>query len=447
MGDDRVTILCTGDIHLGCYPSRLPRREDGLSVAHVWQSIVEQAISLDVDIIALTGDVVDRDNRYFEAFGPLESGVRRLGEAGIPTYVVSGNHDFDVLPRLVDAVGAETFHLLGRGGRWESQVFERDGEPVLELMGWSFPSQHFRSSPFADFEGASTAGVPTVGLLHADLDQPDSPYAPVSSAELETHSMDAWLLGHIHKPRERRTPSDGIILYPGSPQALDPGERGVHGPWLLQVAPGTSPTARQIPLATVRYRELAVDLSDVDTKEDFEREVPERLRADLREISEGAGSLERVVYRLRYVGRTALHRELSGLSNAMIDDLEVPFDGVTGAVDKVEVLTKPRVDLDEIARGHDPPAVLAALLLELQDPELEPAEIPQAQKELFRRLRRRFTDIQSSNAYGPLRADQRTAEAPDNEDTRRLVLAEGMTLLDELLAQKRSLRQKRQEVS
>jgi DNA repair exonuclease SbcCD nuclease subunit len=447
MGEDRVTILCTGDVHLGRYPSRLPRREDGWSVAHVWQSIVEQAINSEVDIVALTGDVVDRGNRYFEAFGPLESGVRRLGKAGIPTFAVSGNHDFDVLPRLVDAVGAETFHLLGRGGRWESQVFERDGEPVLELMGWSFPNQHFRSSPFADFEGPHTTGVPTVGLLHADLDQPDSPYAPVSSTELEAHSMDAWLLGHIHKPQERRTPSDGIILYPGSPQALDPGERGLHGPWLLEVAPGSSPTARQIPLATVRYLELAVDLSEVDTKEDFERELPEYLRADLREISEGAGALERVVYRLRYVGRTELHRQLTEFSNAMLDDLELTFEGVTCSVDKVEVLTKPRVDLDEIARGHDPPAVLAALLRELRDPELDPGAIPEGQRQLVKRLRRQFADVHTSNAYGPLRANQRTAEAPDNEEIRRLVLAEGMTLLDELLAQKRSLPQKRQEIS
>lgn len=432
MGNDRVAILCTGDLHLGRRSSRVALDEHTFSVTHVWESIVDQAIQRRVDAVALTGDVVDRDNRYYEAIGPLERGVRRLGERGIPTYAVSGNHDFDVLPRLIDVVGVDSFHLLGRDGKWELQTLERDGEPVLEIAGWSFPSEHYHRSPLADFDDLDDAGVPRVGMLHADLDQPSSPYAPVTRGELEQHAMAVWLLGHIHLPQERRTASDDLILYPGSPQALDPGERGPHGPWLINVSPGVRPTAQQIPLATVRYRELGIDLDGVDTEDDFQRVVPDRIAEDLANLADGAGALERVVYRLGLQGRTALHRELFGLSSSLLGNFERSFGRITAGVDKAEIQTRPKVDLDELSRGQDPPAVLASLLR-----EIETGEISEERRPLFQRLRAQLSDLHRCNAYSPLRGERDTARAPDEEEVRRFVLLEGMTLLDEMLAQKR----------
>ena len=52
-------------------------------------------------------------------------------------------------------------------------------------------------------------------------------------------------------------------MYPGSPQALDPGEPGPHGAVLLEVAGGRVGSAERVPLSTVRYDEIAVDVSGV----------------------------------------------------------------------------------------------------------------------------------------------------------------------------------------
>jgi exonuclease SbcC len=112
---------------------------------------------------------------------------------------VAGNHDVQVLPRLADSVPG--FGLLGRGGRWEVvELRSRDGGQI-RVAGWSFPAAQVRTSPLAD--GLSVAGPGTgllVGLLHCDRDVAGSPYAPVRSAELEAAPVDAWLLGHIHRP-------------------------------------------------------------------------------------------------------------------------------------------------------------------------------------------------------------------------------------------------------
>ena len=82
----RTRILCLGDLHLGLLPSRLPaevidspeeRRK--ASTAAVWLRAVEAAIDRRVGLVLLSGDVVDRDNRYFEAFGSARGGVGSAG--------------------------------------------------------------------------------------------------------------------------------------------------------------------------------------------------------------------------------------------------------------------------------------------------------------------------------------------------------------------------------
>ncbi|MEF8866370.1 MAG: metallophosphoesterase, partial [Salinibacter sp.] len=92
-------ILCTGDLHLGRYPSGVHSRDREWAVDRVWENTVSYAIQQAVDGVVLTGDVVDAQNKRYEALGPLQRGLRRLGDAGIPVVAVAGNHDFDALPR------------------------------------------------------------------------------------------------------------------------------------------------------------------------------------------------------------------------------------------------------------------------------------------------------------------------------------------------------------
>lgn len=434
MADERVRILCAGDLHLGRRPSRVGARERALSVDHVWDKMIERAVDQAVDLVALTGDLVDRDNRFFEAVGALERGMRRLADEGIPAFAVAGNHDHDVLPRVIETIGSDALHLLGRGGRWESHLLERDGEPLLRLAGWSFPTQHVERSPLDDLDAELTdahESVPSIYLLHADLDQKTSRYAPVMSSELDDHRAAAWLLGHIHRPQTHRTASDALVLYPGSPQALDPGERGVHGPWIVEVGGGRAPRARQIPMATVRYRTLAIDLDGVDAAEDFERAATEQMRRDLDEITDGAGELRRVIYRLELTGRTPLHRKLGGFAEELSERLRLDFDGGRASVDRVRVETRPAVDLEEVARGHDPPAVLARLLL-----DLDGGELADEHRALAKKVMRELEGVRQANAYAPLRVSGADGGRPDDQAARRLLFDEGLRLLDELLAQK-----------
>ena len=79
-------ILCTGDIHLGRRPTRLPETVDPhiLRPTSIWKSFVSTAIERKVDAVVLTGDVVDESNKFYEAFSVLQSGIRSLAKQGIP---------------------------------------------------------------------------------------------------------------------------------------------------------------------------------------------------------------------------------------------------------------------------------------------------------------------------------------------------------------------------
>lgn len=424
-----IRILCTGDIHLGRRPTRIPADSSETTVEHIWEQMVDYAVNQDVDAVVLTGDVVDQENKFYESFGPLQRGLQELASNDIDTFAVSGNHDWDVLPELVDTLDTERFHLLGRGGRWESATLERDGEPLVRFVGWSYPERHVRWSPLESFETPINDGVPVFGLLHADLDTPDSPYAPVTTAELSGSAVDGWLLGHIHSPTENDL-GGSLGLYPGSPQPLHPGEPGAHGPWMVEVTDGGQVQARQLPHATVRYEEIELQVGDIDAGGQFRSAVTDRVQEALKKHGQESESLRRAVYRIRCTGRTSLRREFEAQRASIISNLKIPFDDRTATIDRIDFDTRPERNLEELARGSDPPAVLAGLLVDLQKGTLD-----EEARELLMATKQSMDDASQTNAYAPLRRSSEAGGLPDNEDIREILFQQGMILLETLMAQ------------
>ena len=362
-----MKILAVGDMHLGRTPSRLPPElhAPDLGPAEAWRRTVAAAVDEGVKAVLLAGDVVDRDDDFFEAYRALEHGVRTLADAGIDVIGVAGNHDVKVLPRLVRHI--PQFRLLGEGGRWESCRIEGNGESVT-LWGWSFPQPRVLSSPL---DGHSLDPMPGInlGLLHCDRDAgPDSPYAPTSRLELARAGLDGWLLGHIHKPDALTAASPNGYL--GSLTGLDRGESGPRGPWTITVHDGRIAEVEHLPLAPLRWEALDVDLEGIG--EPFQ--AKERLLASITELDGRMASLPRapnaIGLSVSLIGRT-------GFGNAALDQLS-PEDrnethtGAAGTryfVESVHLDTRPEIDLEELARRQDPVGLLAARLLWLDRPE------------------------------------------------------------------------------
>lgn len=357
-----LTLLCTGDIHLGRHPSRIPPELDGqeFSPRSIWLSTVKEAIDRNVDALVVTGDIVDRENRYFEAFGAFENGVTELAEADIPLVAVGGNHDSDALPRMISDLDRKGLQLLGEGGEWGRWTLQSDDEPLLHLDGWSFSNEEVLDSPIDDYEVEPDADVPVVGLLHADVDARGSRYAPVGLSELRGSQIDGWLLGHIHLPGVL-VESDPFVFYPGSPQPLDPGEREAHGPWELRIDENGSIEADHIPLASIRYEELSLDVGDIEDYTTVATEVSDAVTEFVREEVE-TGYLELFLPRVTLIGRTPAHADLIENQDTVEDDLALQIGSLPVRVEKLEIETQPAIDLEEYAGGDSPAAWIAELL-------------------------------------------------------------------------------------
>jgi DNA repair protein SbcD/Mre11 len=427
-----MRLLLTADLHMGRRPSRLPEHIDTgpLSSTACWSAIVDTAISERVDLVALAGDVVDQANRFYEAVGPFEEGVRRLAAAGIRVVAVAGNHDHETLGAVAGNLDPEIFTLLGRGGRWERVTIERDGAAALHVDGWSFAQTWCDEDPLRDYRPAPADGVPLLGLLHADLEVGVSRYAPVRLADLRRHPAALWLLGHVHAPALHELEGAATVLYPGSPQAMDPGETGAHGVWLAELDGASRFTLRKLPLSTVRYETLEVDVSGEESEAAIDTRVSGAVGDLLREtVENGCGPLRYLSLRVRLTGRTALHRVLPGRLERIVPELEMEHGGVTALVERATLATRPALDLAELARGRDAPGILARLAL-----AIESGELSAAQEALLQRAVRSADEVRGARTYRSV-AD-RGGEGSARAESLEVLREHSLLLLDTLVAQK-----------
>ena len=424
MPGPRARLLVSGDFHLGRYPSRVPPGDPALTVEAVVRALVDHAIERRVDAVVLTGDLADESNKYFEAYGVLERTLHRLQDAGIPVVAVAGNHDYDVLGSVADAVG-EGITVLGRGQTWEAMTLDMGGRPAVRLVGWSYAGPHVHASPLDTWPAPDE--VPTLGIVHGDLDVAGSPYAPVAQADLRGSGAAGWLLGHVHAPRVQ---SEGpLVLYPGSPQPLDPGEPGPHGAWIVEVADDGAVTAEMVPLATVRYDRLAVALDGAADATEIRERVAQALREHGEHARRSAPSVRRAVVRLVLTGRTPAYRAVEAVVAELEATGETTAGGLTVTVDRIEDRARPALDLVRLAAGSGPVATLAGLALRLESGAPVDADLG-----LIRRGVEALQQARRARVFEPLARHDRLDADLQAEAVVRL-RRQTYRLLDEALAQ------------
>lgn len=422
-----VKLLCVGDIHLGRVPSRLPESlQADCSPRAAWLSAVDEALKREVDAVVLAGDVVDSDNRFFEAYGPLADGARKLVDAGIRLIGVAGNHDVEVLPRLAREVPG--FSLLGPGGTWTSEVVSsRSGDGTsVRLRGWSFPERVVTRDPLDDFpRDEADDGLPWLGVLHTQLDAPGTPYAPVATSRLRSLGAEAWLLGHVHTPSLN---DETRVGYLGDLTPLDPTETGIRGPWLVEVGGSARVKLTHLPLAPLRWEQVDVPVDGLERAEEVDALVTRTLREHRARIGTSLGNARALGCRLRFVGRTAnvaeVRRQVDRLD---FSALTLSVDGVLVFVDrKLEFLAREAWDLESLARDSSPPGLLARRILQLERGDDELLPIIAAARERLRQVvgRRQFQSLE------PM--------ALTDDEVRERLITQAHRLLEELLDQDRN---------
>lgn len=106
--------------------------------------IVELCLERGADFLLVAGDIYDSHDRSLRAQLRLRDGLRPLSEAGIPRFIVHGNHDpLDSWAATLE--WPEGVHIFG-GNLDTAQPVERDGEMSSHVYGISYPTQKARKS-------------------------------------------------------------------------------------------------------------------------------------------------------------------------------------------------------------------------------------------------------------------------------------------------------------
>ena len=124
-----MKLVHLSDLHIGKRVHEFSMIEDQKYILKQIGDIVER---VKADGVLIAGDVYDKTVPSAEAVQVFDSFLTRLSRAGIPVYMISGNHDS--AERL--SFGAE---LLKESGIHISRVYDGEVRTIESILFWSTP--------------------------------------------------------------------------------------------------------------------------------------------------------------------------------------------------------------------------------------------------------------------------------------------------------------------
>lgn len=341
-----------------------------------FENLVLLAIQLRVDFVLIAGDLYDGDWRDYSTGLFLSRQMKSLANAGIPVFIIAGNHDAaSVLTRQLE-LPDNVHHFSTRTA--ESKLVP--GLPVV-LHGRGFPHRAVPENLVPDYPAAA-ADCFNIGLLHTSLAGAagHDTYAPCSLQDLTDKGYQYWALGHIHQPQILR--KDPWIVFPGNTQGRHVGECGPRGCRIITVADDLTVESNEFhPLDVVRWERVEAELTGV---EDY-AEIPSRIAECLRrQISAAEGRL--LAIRLQLTGTTLLHTKLKSNLPALraecLNQAQLVADDQIW-IERVRVETTPLIRPEELAERDE----LTRIVLDsLRAAELALPGLPDAVRDLLKAL-------------------------------------------------------------
>ena len=385
-----------------------------------WKNIVKLCITEEVHALLVAGDIYDGADRSLRAQRDFIDGLERLHDKGIRSFVCHGNHDpldgWEAQLKYPD-----TCHRFDK--EWETKhVFADDPQrAAVTVTGISYPTREVRENLIKKLEQRAPAPF-QIGLLHANVgrDTGHASYAQCSVEDLAATGIDYWALGHVHT-REIRRPADPTVIYPGNPQGRHPNERGPRGVYVVEVADDHSVHPRFEAVDVVRWEQIDLDISELQSEQDLLDELPRRVDQRLQDADNRS-----LVLRIDLHGRGLLHETLR--RQGVVDDLREQINDLFQTrepfawCERISDLTKPQIDLDALAAGAD---FTAELIKQSREVQADPAQL----KELAAELK----PLYDNQRFSFLRQERLGAEEPDPDEMASLLREAEAIVLDLLV--------------
>lgn len=352
------------------------------------EAIVQTALDKKVDAVLIAGDLFDGPVKDAGAGLWVDSQFKRLARAGIPVVLIRGNHDAQSNARRV-VHWSEGVHMLSTDAP-ESHIIEHAG---LAIHGQSFGARA-ETADMASAYPQPVAGFFNIGMLHTSLagSSAHDVYAPTTVSVLESRGYDYWALGHIHQRSTQSLSSHCFVGFSGNTQGRHIRESGPRGFNLVEVQDGRLAKVEFVASDSLRWHEIQLDLSQVDSLGDVE-DLLQPTIDPLQQQSEG----RTMAVRIRLTGSTALHRELTtlGTLDKLADTLSMRLQEIGDIwLEKVKLYTRPQesalsVELDL------PLKYLGQVTEELIQDQAMRSQLSEALEELFKKSRQELLPIDS----------------------------------------------------
>ena len=325
-------------------------------------NLVTEAIDLEVDFLVIAGDLYDGNWKDFNTGHFFVREMGRLNDAGIPAYLLYGNHDAEseMTRRLMFPPNVHVFDA-------RKPVTHRIESLHVALHGRSFKDAATVENLAVGYPDP-VAGWLNIGVLHTALEghTAHARYAPCSLAELNAKRYDYWALGHVHEHAVLQT--NPWVVFPGNLQGRHIREAGPRGAVLVTADDTGIVSVDRLIVDVMRWEHLSVDASSAD---DLHAVVGMAGRA-LEALLALQSDRKPLSVRVTITGRSAAHGDLFGSHAQLREEVLAQAAALGGDrlwIEKVRVETSPMTDASQIRERADAISDLQALLDRVPDDE------------------------------------------------------------------------------
>lgn len=305
----RLRFIHAADLHLdspfkgmSALPERVRERVRE-STFEALKGLVTLAVEERVDFVLVSGDVYDLSDRSLRAQIRFQKAMEQLAAAGIPAYIIHGNHDPED-GRAAKLVWPADVHFFASEDVQTYQVMKQDRGMIAEIHGISYRSAAVTENLTLKFK-RGTNQVCQIGLLHTNVDgdlEHDN-YAPCSKQDLLDRGLNYWALGHVHTRNVLQ--EQPAIVYPGNLQGRSIRETGPRGCYIVEMNELGQADLTFHALDTVRWFHEKLSVTDIQTEQELKDRLGEQLDL-LRHKGDGRDGIVRIVLE----GRSGIHERL-----------------------------------------------------------------------------------------------------------------------------------------
>jgi exonuclease SbcD len=298
-------FLHAADIHLDSPLHKLDRYEGApveeirLATRRAFENMVRLAVAERVAFVLIAGDLFDGDWKDYNTGLYLVSQLSRLHAAGIPVFIVAGNHD--AASRITRTLRLPANVSLFPSGEAATCHLQ---ELKVAIHGQSFGTPAVKEDLSAAYP-QPLSGCFNIGILHtcATGREGHEPYAPCTLDGLRARGYDYWALGHVHQREVLAL--DPPIVFSGNIQGRHARETGPKGCILVSVDDHGRPDLEFRALDVVRWVQILVDVSGARNG----YEVVDRFSRQLEQVVAENEGLP-LAARIRIDGETSAQSEL-----------------------------------------------------------------------------------------------------------------------------------------